>query len=381
MAPKKPAAIKHYLVFDVDSHSVGGGLFRIGYDAAGAVVSHEELSSVRKAITKGEIYPFERFFDATLKTLKQVATQIQKDALIPIEDLYLNVGAPWLSAERRITKKHYDRETTVTQADVSGIEDQIKDYDLKKNRVYKDHRVVVVDVMTTDYYANGYPVRDLVGKALTNLEIHSLVSVMSVTTKDAFTKVIHEVFHREPTMLSNTAIGYLAIRHLTPHLNDVILLDLSGETTELSVIKDDHLVGIGSVPVGTRHVVRTFQNGLDTSFKEAAAMLKRSAEGRLDDDYEQRIRPILERAFESWFDSFYELINRFSSEGLLPHTMVMKGHREDLAWFKERLLADDHLRAHFAGRADIEMVDLPVEPGDHELGIVAAVIGLKLISR
>ena len=381
MAPKKPTAIKHYLVFDVDSHSVGGGLFRIGYDAKGTVINHEELSSTRKSITNGEEYPFERFFDATLKTLKQVAAQVQKDALVPVEDLYLNIGAPWLSAEQRITKKSYDRETTITQADVLGIEDQIKDYDLKKNRVYKDHQVVVVDVMTTDYYANGYPVRDLVGKTLVNLETHSLVSVMSVTTKDAFTKVIHEVFHREPTILSNTAIGYLAIRHLTPHLDSAILIDLSGETTELTVIKNDHLVGIGSVPVGARHVVRTLQEGLDTSFKEAAAMLKRSAEGRLDDNYEKRIRPILERAFESWFDSFYELINRFSSEGLLPNTIVMKGHRDDLVWFKQRLLADEHLREHFAARAEISLVDLPLEPGDHELGIVAAVIGLKLISR
>ena len=84
---------QHIIIFDIDSSSIGGGLFRYSFDANNVVSSVKELYTTRMNIGVLDKDHFEEFFIATQKTLNTVARDIYLQSRMGVDRIYLNVSA------------------------------------------------------------------------------------------------------------------------------------------------------------------------------------------------------------------------------------------------------------------------------------------------
>lgn len=377
---KKIITTQHHIVFDIDSSTIGAGLFRYGYDIKNNCIEVTELSSIRKNIINGSEYPFESFFERTLKTLAAVAESIYLESMIPLDGVHCNMGMPWMSAQKRSIKYKKDTPFLFTQELAEELIEKELSLSFSKNIDYANHDVALLDRQTVGVYANGYPTRNPIGKEMKDLSIESLTSVISKVTKQSFIDVIERVFHRVPEFTSNTFIRYQEVTKNLPHIDNAIVLDISGEVSEVLVIKDDHIKNIGSLPVGMHTIIRSLRDQLNIPIEKAKKMLHLYHDQKLDQEYAKSIDINIHNAFTEWFKPFFNLIDEYAKQGLLPHTIILRTHASYLGWFEYMFLKEDMLHEHIHTQGQIEVIDaLNIESyanhNDYELAGIAHYIG------
>lgn len=374
---------KYYVIFDIDSSTIGGGVFEFSYNKKGEFVDLREHFSVRKNITNGKEYPFGDFFTRTTKIFREVADNLYRESRVSIDDVYINVGPPWMSAQKRSISYKKKTPFVLTQERADALIQKELEEQFSKNTDFKDHQVELIDRKTIDVHANGYPVRNPIGKTMSDVTMYSLTSVMSKDTKQSFQNIIEEVFHRQATMTSNTFINYEATRRFLPDTNNAIILDISGEISEISVIKHDHLEHLGTIPTGIHGIVRDLRDTLGISLEKAWGIIPLISGDHLTVEHRKNYERALDSSFTFYLKSLYNFLDTCSQTGLLPSTIILKTHKEFKYWFEEKLLQSDELTEVVTNR-NIELVHLDTsiwpqysEIGkDDELSVIAGYIGI-----
>ncbi len=352
---------EYKILFDIDSSSIAGGLVQYRYSNDNKLVSTIELFSIRENITNGTEYNFEEYFKRTLKTLHSVAEKVYLESLVTIKDIVINLSAPWSSSQKHLIRHEAKKVFTVTKDLLNKMITHDVNQTFGKNRDYADHNVVLINRHTVDQYGNGYPARTLVGKEVKDIELHSLTTIMSKDTQKLFTETIERVFHRAPRYVSNIIVELQEFRKHLSNINDAIVLQVSGEVTEVYVIQNDHLRNIGSLPCGTYGIIRSIRDELNIPIEKAQGIIQLHHNQDLDKDANADIKTALSNGFRHWFKKFYGLMDEYARDGLLPHTLLVHTHNNDRNWFEEMLMSEDTLREHIHAQGKIELVRFPFD--------------------
>ncbi|MCI5051137.1 MAG: hypothetical protein MRY57_02420 [Candidatus Pacebacteria bacterium] len=348
---------KNIVIFDIDSSSVAGGIFEYGYSAAGVCVAIRELFSIRKNIVQTSGLHFDEYWRRTQKVFTDVANEVHLQSLVPLETIYCNVAAPWSSSQKRNVTYSKKKPFTFTKELADELIEKELTSSLSKNVDYKDHKVSLIDRKTIKVSANGYPAREPLGKTMNDVAIDSLITVLSEDTKNAFEHIIEKAFHRKPVFSSNTFMSYFDVERSLPNTDDAIIIDISGEVSEIMVIKHDHLELLGVVPIGMNAIYRHVAVELNETFAKAKKHILGYHNGNFDTKLNEKIKDALEKGYKIWLQSFYHFCDEASKQGLLPNTIVIKSS-EDITWFETLLLSTDELKEHVHARAEIEIVHL-----------------------
>lgn len=382
---KKPDTIKNNIIFDIDSASIAAGIFEYAYDVKGGCLSIRELYSLRKKITDGSLYSFEEFWRRSQKVLQEVSEELYTQSLIPIHEIYCNVSSPWASSQKRQIVYSKKKPFIFTQELADELIEKELSSSLKKNLDYHDHDVDLIDRKTIAFRSNGYPARSPVGKEMSDIEIDSLVTVMSRQTKEAFEHIIERTFHRLPTFTSNIFISYFDVQKSLVNVDDAVIIDVAGEMTEVMIVKNDHLQIIGTLPHGIHHILRAMAKMLGVSISKAHKLAQLLYSSHLEKDYEEHIEEALHKSYSYWLKDFYNFCDEASKKGLLPKTIVMKTYGDTMSWFETLLLSSDELSEHMHARATVEVVHLHasrekesinVDIVDPEMRVIASSIAL-----
>jgi hypothetical protein len=383
----KITTIKNNIIFDIDSATVAGGLFEFGYDAKGDCVSVRELYSLRENSTNGLAYSFEEFWRRTQHNLEKVAQKVYLQSLVPLHEIYCNLSSPWASSQKRKITYSKKKPFIFTQELADVLVEKELFSSLKKNLDYVHFNVALIDRKTIGLRINGYPSRSPLGKEVTNLEIDSLVTVMSKKTKETFEHSIEKSFHRIPKFTSNIFISYYDVKKTLVHNNNVVIIDVAGEMTELMVVKNDQLHSIGTLPNGVHHIIRDTAKFLNSSIIKTQKNIHLLHTHHLEDSYEKNFQKALNKSYAKWLREFYNFCDEASKQGLLPNTLVLKTYGESMMWFENLLLASEELSEHMHARGAIELIHLHVqrEPekilldiSDPEMKVIAHTIALNI---
>lgn len=377
---QKIATKKYSIIFDIDSTTIGGGVFEYTYDKKNVLINIRTLFSTRKKITNGSEHPFRDFFARTLRVLAEVSNEVYLQSLVDISSIYMNVSAPWMSAQKRVIYYAKKTDFVFTQELANSLIDKEMKSEFSKNSDFKGHSVELIDRKTIDVYANGYPTRNPLGKTMNDVVLHSLTSVMSTTTKDAFEEVIERVFNQKPEMISNTFMSYQSVKSFLPDENDAIVIDMSGEISEILIIKNDHLTHLGTIPVGIHAIVRSLRDTLSVSLEKAWNLVQLVETRYLEENYTKSQQSAFEKAWMVYLKPLYGILDSFAKEGLLPSTIILKTHKEFKHWIEEKFLESDYLTEHTTGRFGVVHFDIDSKTDldsmdDDELSVIASYIG------
>ena len=345
------------VIFEIDSASVAGAVFEYGSDTA---LPHTEHFSVRKPLDTHKT--FESFFAHTLKVFEQVANEVLMHTS-RIDSIYVSLGTPWMSSQKRVVHFKKDKAFKVTEQLVHDLIEKEISEPLTKNLDYRHHsELEIFERRTTDIYLNGYPTLNPYRNhpGVTDLAIHSLTSVISRTTKEAFTHVIERVFHREPKLISNTFVLYQSVRSFVTHEDNVTVVDLGGTNTQVCIIENDHLREIASFPVGEQHLVEQLAEQASVPVQKARSLLKLYTEQSLDPQYQEELSQLMKSVYRTWLASWYEVATKLSAKKLLPPTICLLASSTMSSWMRFHLLQTDELHEHFPLRKSPEIIELSV---------------------
>lgn len=202
--------------------------------------------------------------DSTAESIKNSVAEAEAAANMKVASAYVNIHGMHVSVINNrswISISNEDRE--ITQRDIDAVISAARDIDIPEDRQ-------LIDVIARQYIVDGYDeIIDPVGMVGTKLEVDADIVVGKITSVQNIVKSVERAgIQLDGIIVEAFATGEVC---LTPDERDmgVILLDVGGNITDISVFQGKRLIFYDSIPIGGDHITNDISIGLRISPREA----------------------------------------------------------------------------------------------------------------
>lgn len=308
-------------LIDIASHSLGG---------AYAIISPNKAPKVCYTTR----IPLEVTYETDKKTLMRVLEQGLKELTTKLEnegaavlgracgvrhvdDVMVSIGSPWQETKIRAHSQTFEKPERITEAD---LEKSRQENEVSLN--IDSSRTVLIDHTIIDVLVNGYQTTKPVGKRARRMSVISLASMVPIPVHDLITTYLSKVFHIRPIhMQTAPAVSYIVLRDLFAHEQDFLSAAITGEATDIILVKNSILTGIVSVLEGSHGLRRSVTKQIGAPMAESAHTLM--ATDVLHDDTQSQIQHATKEAQDAWSRSVVSSLADLARRHALPQTMFV----------------------------------------------------------
>lgn len=202
--------------------------------------------------------------DSTAASIRSAVEEAESSANLKVGSAYVNIHGMHVSVINNkswISISNANRE--ITQKDMDSVLYSVRDIDIPDDRQ-------LIDVIPRQFIIDGYDeIVDPVGMVGTRLEVDADVIAGKITSVQNIVKSVERANIRIDGIVAEAfATGEIV---LTPDEKDmgVIMLDIGGGVTDMSVFQGKRLIFYDSIPVGGDHITNDIAIGLRISSIEA----------------------------------------------------------------------------------------------------------------
>lgn len=349
---------QQYIAFDVDSSSIGVLVFERKHSEKGKVLHHEVFSH-RKQIGNGFDMNFESFFQRTKNTFHELALLAHRYSGANIENIFINLSSPWVSAQKHMYFYEKENDFICTQKIINHLLEKGKKQETHKTRDFSSYNQLdLIDQRVLYSFVNGYFVDQALGEKGRTLDVHTLNTYISEQAKEVFSHLMEQHFHREPVFISNAFVEYSNYKNLFPQDSSAIFIDMSAQITDILCIQDGQLQALGTIPVGSQTLVRELSSQLSVSLSKARSLLELYQNNSLEENFEKNISEAMERTFLVWFKKFYSALGDFGKEYLVPNKILFTGDSFIRNWMLLWMRGSDELLELLPPKKTFAFVDM-----------------------
>lgn len=322
----KKQDVKVGLVFDIGSASVAGAL----------VVFRKEMPPrllyvVRKPISFQKELNFSRFVNSLFATFTAVVESIEHKGLNYLNEKQVGPDAishalcmyasPWYAASTKVLTLEKEKPFTVTQT----LIDRIVDRELTSEEQDIHGSGDIIEQTITAIKVNGYNITQVEGKLAKTLELTVSTTMLSHAVARGIEDILAGAFHNRNIQHHSFPLAtFTTMRDLREDTNTFLLLDVSGEVSDLSLVKEGALLETVSFPKGTHFITRQLMEAHDLSAAEARSRIRMYA----DDTTTVDISDVITDIARSWADSFNQALEQMETDLQRPGTLFFITDRE-----------------------------------------------------
>lgn len=317
-------------LIDVNSSSVGGGYASMGKDGIPRLHYATRIPIELHDRELG-VPDMLRALHALGKKLLTEGTPVLRKAVGTgrVDRVVASVGSPW--QETKIRTEVIEKEKPFTFTKALLAEAVSRNGKLTEGHVASEEQVVAA-------LLNGYETRNPFGKKATRAELVILSSSLEYAVSEAIKEVLTHLYHTRDIRLSAFApTAYTVFRDLYPHEKDFLVIHVSGEATDMALVKRGLLVDVSTVTCGLNGLVRAARKGVPLSVADDA----NSA------------------ACKEWLESIAGALRTFSENRALPRTVFLLADEDSRAYLS-RMLDDQAL--HSLWLSDDALTIIPSVP-------------------
>jgi hypothetical protein len=223
----------------------------------------------------------------------------------------------------------------VTDALLADVQKkEVEDFEaFEMKKLGKD--IMVIETQNVQVKLNGYETAAPEGKTASSLETSVYISIVPQKIAHAVKEKISGFFHnRGVSFYTFSFSSFAVIRDIFFHKKDFFSLDIGGEVTDISIVRDNVLQETRTFPMGKNFLLRKIALGLGASHAEALSYFSMAASKKLTAEEEQKIKKITAEAAKEWLSEFRGSLYEFSrGGGFLPHDMFFAADADVSAWF------------------------------------------------
>lgn len=169
-----------------------------------------------------------------------------------VDDVVVSVGSPWQRTMLRSHTEQYQDSKRITAHDIEEARKKIEaalGIDPATSTLV-DHSIVEILI-------NGYQTQKPIGKRARRMSVLGLASILPIVVHDKITNHLARTFHVEPIHMQSTpALSYVVLRDLFAHEPDFLAAVVTGEATDLLLVKKGVLTGVATALEGANAVTR-----------------------------------------------------------------------------------------------------------------------------
>ena len=323
------------VVLDIESGSVGGALVKLSPGAAPRIIY-----STRTPVTYQRQLSAERLLTAVKAATEIVAGRIAHTAAAdakkigPIRSVVCVLSAPWYHA---ITNTIVFEDTKPFRVTPELILNLIaKDASLGAAR-RGEGDATHIEERTIQIRLNGYETADPYGKDARKLEATVFLGFASEKVLASLTDSLWHFFHTQKILFHSFPLAsFLSLRDLFPDEEHFLTVHVSGEVTEISIIREGHLQESLSFPIGRNSAIRMIEKATGGNEAESLTLMQFAMEKKKHPMPGKAVKA-LAAAKEAWDSAFAEILEPSRTSFFLSQQVFLVAPPEVREWFAESL--------------------------------------------
>jgi hypothetical protein len=350
-------------VFDISSSSTAG--------AHVLVPKHHEkdskvsiLASSRIMSEPKEDLDIERFVNNTLSGLENTISIIKKADNHRPEKIQVLLASPWFVSQTRSILYNKTTDFVCNQKLIDSLIDKEIDYIIKNDMERfgsMGGEGLIIEKQISQIKLNGYTTSAPFGKKAQSLELFLVVTVSPKIIIDKFKEVFLRNYSTAPIVFTTSPYAtYIVARDNLNAPNELLLVDIGEEITDIACVKNDLFLYQHSFPVGTHHLYRAIVGNGATTLTEAHAVIQSFRLGKLSAIMTSNVQKSMDSFGANWIRSFQELIEKGQNTIKLPeNSYITSDYR--FGDFFANLLKQDVFFEHTTGSANPTVTPITYE--------------------
>ncbi|MFZ2205261.1 MAG: hypothetical protein WAV23_01580 [Minisyncoccia bacterium] len=317
------------LVFDIGSTSVGAALFFLQKSGVPKIIC-----TIREPIFLEKEVDFDRLLSLTAKSLEIVANKILLKKLGAPKDIFCILSSPWYTSQTRTInlEKNTPFIFTAKLAD-SLTQRELSLFKEEHSIQHSNSGVQLIELKNMKTKLNGYTTSSPLGKKSKELEMTIFISMSSDVVLEKFKHAVGRYFYPSSIKFSSLAMAsFVVTRDMFINQKDFLLVDIGGEVTDISLIKNDILCESISFPLGKNFIIRKASSVLKTSLHEAKSLVSLYKDGHANEQTERKLKPVVDELKLEWLKNFQMSLGNLSNNISVPSSIFVMAD-QDLADF------------------------------------------------
>lgn len=314
------------IVFHIGSSSVGAGLVRLHHGKVAHVIY-----SLREDIPYRDTVNPERFLNDMIETLKKINTRLSKEGLSHLkftefgslkpQRIFYMFTSPWAATQTKVATVNKAEGFVLTKELVdSVVAEQERIFETETlGRADLQDKLQAIEKRVIQIKLNGYEVHEPYGKSATRTDISLFISLIPKAVVDKVFDVSMSTYHPKNTeIFSFPLASFSTIREVFHDEKDFIFIDVGGELSDISVVRDGLILETASFPLGRHFVVRKVAKAFGTTSENAVSLVKMYYENHAEAAVAEKLKPVLDQAAQEWSTAFHKTLTDISLAVALP---------------------------------------------------------------
>lgn len=333
-------------VFDIGSGSVGGAIVRIPLIGKGVPII---IKSVRNEIEFSKDFNFNSFMKDMIYALNLTANSLYNKKGGALDEIVCVLASPWYLSETRTIKMAREKSFTFTKQLAGELIEKEK---LSLTQLYKDKYGTLnstpqmIEQHTMAVLLNGYAINDPLGKKCYSFEMNMIISLAPRLYLDKIRETLSKTFHHTGVAFSSFIVAtYLAVRNKYVTPDSYLLLDISGEITDVGIVTKGVLKSVLSFPFGKKTFFNYMCTKLEIELRDAKELFKLYNDDNLSVEFKKKVIPLFKSIENSWGEAFRQCINTLPRTLILPDTVFLTADNDIKNWFANALRNEEHIQS------------------------------------
>lgn len=326
------------LVFDVGNGSVGVAVAEVFSEKNGE--GKAQLKEIyRESIPFQEHLRFDRFMNTASRAVEAAARKVKGELKYPVKKAYLILASPWYASQTRVVNLKKKESFVFTEEMFETLisresESFRKEYiDEKASKTKPENNLSLIEQHVVQLKCNGYEIEDPFGKKVKTVEMPLYLSVAPQIVLDSFGGAVRTIFPDIKINFGTFPLAYFfAAREIYPKFDDALLVDVSGEVTDIAFVWNGALLEIASFPIGRNTIFRRLSSVLHRPAEEIISLFSIANKEGVSKDVNKKIESALEKVVESWTVSFEKALAKLADTFYLPDEVFLTADGDMKKW-------------------------------------------------
>ncbi len=337
---KKKEGQNFITVFDIGSASVGGAFVLLETGKPPQVIFTTRIN-----IPFQKELNFQRFFMAMQKTLEDVFVAMKKaGGEVVVDHAFCVLASPWYASQTRLVRYRPEKVPFVVTEKLVDELIQREVAAFRSSKLFASSKIddalpEVMESKNIQMKLNGYETKKPYGQKADELRIALYMSMIPPNILSSIEGAISKFWNTHNVHLNSFSyLAYNIIRDLYPLESTFLFLDISGELTDVSLVKDGVLTESLSFPVGKNMLVRAIMHGKKAPSEVAQSDLALFLEDAISGEHAGKVGDFIDSARKEWLSFLEDGLSKFAEDFPIPPLVFYTGDEDIAPWYKERIL-------------------------------------------
>ena len=247
-----------------------------------------------------------------------------------IESALVTFSSPWFMSKTKHINLAKDKPFIVSRAfmdDITEKEEQIFEKELlKDNNDLKDNSFEVIEKSVIHTKINGYTLLDIIGKKTKLLDAFLCMSIVEKSIKNKVDDLILKYTHipkEKIFMHSFPLVSFVTIRDIFHDTSNFIIMDITGEVTDLTLVLDDIITKTVSFPSGKNFVIRQISKAFKVPSEIAISTLHAYTAEKTNDFIHKQMQAVFTDIEKEWSIYLEESLAELSPNMVFPSNLYI----------------------------------------------------------